>query len=335
MDLMFEDKTILVTGGTGSFGNNFIRHILENYYPEKIIIFSRDEYKQYIMSKKFFEYEDKLRFFIGDVRDKERVYRAFNGVDLVIHAAALKQVPTAEYNPLEAVKTNIYSAENIINAAIDQNVEKVVSLSTDKAVNPVNLYGATKLVSDKLFISGNAYIGEKETNFSVVRYGNVASSRGSIIPFFLNLIKNGSKTLPITDPRMTRFWVTVEQAVMLVITALKESKGGELYVGKYPSHKVVDLALALNPDMEMEIIGIRPGEKLHEVLITAEDSRTTYEYDDHFIIYPDLEWCDYKKIIKDGGKKVQEGFVYASNTNEDFFNIEDLKKSLASINCID
>ena len=332
---MFEDKTILITGGTGSFGKKFTLKVLKEYNPKKIIIYSRDEYKQYMMRREFEEYENKLRFLLGDVRDKERLNRAFYDVDIIIHAAALKQIPAAEYNPIEFIKTNIYGAENIINAAIDNGVEKIIALSTDKAVNPVNLYGATKLVSDKLFISGNAYVGDRNTKFSVVRYGNVAGSRASVIPFFKNLIDQGAKSLPVTDNRMTRFWLTLEESVNLVLKAIEESNGGELYIQKCSSFKVTELAKAMNPNAELENIGIRPGEKLHEVMITAEDSRSTYEYDDHYIIYPDLDWWRFKKnSILPGGKKVKDGFIYSSYNNKQWLDSENLKNLIKDIDII-
>ena len=330
---MLNDKTILITGGTGSFGKKFTKRVLSEYNPKKIIIYSRDEYKQFLMQRQFEGYEKKLRFFIGDVRDEKRLYRAFDGVDIVIHAAALKQVPAAEYNPIEAIKTNISGAENIINAAIDKGVKKVIALSTDKAVNPVNLYGATKLVSDKLFISGNAYVGDKDTLFSVVRYGNVSGSRGSVIPFFKTLIDQGKSTIPITDYRMTRFWITLEEAVDLVIKAIEEAKGGELYVRKCPSFKVTDLAKAMKADCEFEDVGIRPGEKLHEVMVTAEDSRTTYEYDDHYIIYPDLDWWE-RTNNKHGGKKVEDRFRYSSDNNKEWLSVEEIRELLKKIDIV-
>lgn len=330
---MFDDNTILITGGTGSFGKKFIDIVLKKYNPKKIIIYSRDEYKQFLIKKEFESQKDKLRFFLGDVRDRDRLYRAFDGVDIVIHAAALKQVPAAEYNPIEAVKTNIHGAENVIDAAIDKEVKKVVALSTDKAVNPINLYGATKLVSDKLFVAGNAYVGNKETNFSVVRYGNVSGSRGSVIPYFKYIIDSGKNKIPITDFEMTRFWVTLEEAFDLVKYALEHSKGGELYVKKCSSFKVTDLALALESNCELEKVGIRPGEKLHEVMVTEDDSRTTYEYNDHYIIYPNLDWWDNFKI-QNGGKKVKKGFRYASNTNKNWLSRTDLKKLIGEIEIV-
>lgn len=283
---MLDGKTILVTGGTGSFGNAFTQYVLDNYNPKKIIIYSRDEYKQFVMRNAFRGYDEKLRFFIGDVRDESRLRRALNGVDYVIHAAALKQVPACEYNPMEAVKTNIDGAMNLVNAALDSDVEKVVALSTDKAVNPVNLYGGTKLVSDKLFVAANAYRGESGTTFSVVRYGNVAGSRGSVIPFFDRLIRDGAEELPITDFQMTRFWISLEEGIRLVVKALHEAKGGETFISKIPSFRVTDLATAMGPDLKQVEIGIREGEKLHECMVPAADSLTTFEYEKNFIIYP-------------------------------------------------
>lgn len=329
---MLNNKSILITGGTGSFGKAFTERILKEYNPEKIVIYSRDEFKQDLMAKefknKFPEKMSKLRFFLGDVRDKDRLYRAFKGIDYVIHAAAMKQVPACEYNPFEAIKTNIHGAQNIVDASIDCNVKKVVALSTDKAVNPINLYGGTKLVSDKIFIAGNAYSGKDGTVFSVVRYGNVAGSRGSVIPFFKSLIEKGEKTLPITDYRMTRFWITLDQGIDLVFKALEESKGGETYISKIPSFKITDLASAMLDDCDTVEIGIREGEKLHEVMITKDDSRTTYEYDKHYIIYPHFEWWKPNEYMTPGGKLVKEGFEYNSETNEEWLNIESLKEEI-------
>lgn len=330
---MLNNKTILITGGTGSFGKKFTERVLNGYNPKKIIIYSRDEYKQFLMQSQFKDHKKKLRYFIGDVRDEKRLYRAFDGVDIVIHAAALKQVPAAEYNPIEAVKTNINGAENIINAAIDKGVQKVIALSTDKAVNPVNLYGATKLVSDKLFISGNAYVGDKDSLFSVVRYGNVSGSRGSIIPFFKSLVDENKKVMPITDGRMTRFWITLDEAVDLVIKVIEEAKGGELYVKKCPSFKVTDLARAMKEDCEFENVGIRPGEKLHEVMVTEEDSRTTYEHDDHYIIYPDFDWWK-KTNNKLGGEKVEDRFRYSSDNNKEWLSVEEIRDLLDKIDIV-
>lgn len=327
---MLDNKTILITGGTGSFGKCFTKYVLEHYEPKKIIIYSRDEFKQFLMANEFKAYEDKLRFFIGDVRDKERLQRAFEGVDYVIHAAALKQVPACEYNPNEAIKTNIHGAQNVIDAALDSNVKKVVALSTDKAVNPVNLYGGTKLVSDKLFVAANAYTGTKDINFSIVRYGNVAGSRGSVIPFFHNIIKNGGKELPITDYRMTRFWISLTQGVELVIKALEEATGGETFISKIPSFKITDLAQAMLPGCEMPEVGIRPGEKLHEIMVTTEDSYTTYEYDKHFIVYPQMVWNN-KQQPNLNGKKVAEGFSYSSDNNTEWLTVEEIKELLKTV----
>ena len=330
---MLNDKTILITGGTGSFGKKCLQMIFQKYNPKKVIIYSRDEFKQYNMKVEFSNKVDidRVRFFIGDVRDKERLMRAFNGVDYVIHAAAMKQVPTCEYNPMEAIKTNIHGAQNVIDAALDRGVKKVVALSTDKAVNPINLYGGTKLVSDKLFIAANAYTGAEGTVFSVVRYGNVAGSRGSIIPLFRTLIENGETELPITDYRMTRFWITLEQGVELVFKALEESKGGETYISKIPSFKITDLAKAMLPHGSMKEIGVREGEKLHEVMVTRDDSRTTYEYDKHYIVYPHFEWMDINKVLLPGGKLVEEGFEYNSGSNKEWLDVNGLKQALKRV----
>lgn len=320
-------KTILVTGGTGSFGKCFTKYVLTNYKPQKIIIYSRDEFKQFNMSNDFKEYGDRLRFFIGDVRDLERMKRAFKGVDYVVHAAALKQVPSCEYNPNEAIKTNIHGAMNVIEAALDSNVRKVVALSTDKAVNPVNLYGGTKLVSDKLFVAANSYVGSADLSFSVVRYGNVAGSRGSVIPFFKRLIEEGKKELPITDHRMTRFWISLPEGVELVLKALKEARGGETFISKIPSFKVIDLAQAMLPGCKMPEIGIREGEKLHEVMITVEDSPTTYEYEKHYIVYPQMVFNDRMKA-EPKGRKVMNGFTYSSETNQMWMSVGEIKERL-------
>ena len=327
---MLDNKTILVTGGTGSFGKCFTKYVLENYNPKKIIIYSRDEFKQYMMENEFAEYKEKLRFFIGDVRDRDRLTRAFSSVDYVIHAAALKQVPACEYNPNEAIRTNIDGARNVIDAALDTNVKRVVALSTDKAVNPVNLYGGTKLVSDKLFVAANAYAGERDINFSVVRYGNVAGSRGSIIPLFHKLIQEGATQLPVTDYRMTRFWISLTEGVKLVIKALEEATGGETFISKIPSFKITDLAQTMLPDCEMPEIGIRPGEKLHEIMVTTEDSANTYEYEKHFIVYPQVIWNDKQKINM-SGKKVEEGFSYSSDNNKEWLSAEQIKELLREL----
>ena len=324
---MLKDKTILITGGTGSFGKGFTRYVLANYEPKKIIIYSRDEFKQWMMAEEFKEFADKLRFFIGDVRDVERLRRACEGVDYIIHAAALKQVPACEYNPNEAIKTNIHGAMNVIDAALDSGVRKVVALSTDKAVNPVNLYGGTKLVSDKLFVAANAYAGVKDINFSIVRYGNVAGSRGSVIPVFHKAIKEGATELPITDVRMTRFWISLTQGIELVIKALKEATGGETFISKIPSFKITDLAEAMLPGCSIKETGIRPGEKLHEIMVTTEDSFTTYEYDKHFIVYPQMTWNNRQKPDL-SGRKVEEGFSYSSDTNKEWLSVEDIRELL-------
>lgn len=321
---MLNDKTILITGGTGSFGNHFVNYVLSHYQPKKIIIYSRDEFKQFNMRNCLMKYDSIMRYFIGDVRDQARVRRAFEGVDYVIHAAAMKQVPACEYNPNEAIKTNISGAVNVIEAALDMGVKRVVALSTDKAVNPINLYGGTKLVSDKLFIAANAYSGFKDTHFSIVRYGNVAGSRGSVIPFFRSLVEAGETEFPITDFEMTRFWISLEEGVQLVIKALAESKGGETFIAKIPSFKITDLAKAILPTCSLKEVGIREGEKLHEVMVTREDSLHTYEYEKHFIVYPHMSWWDTGKAVP-GGKPVPRGFEYSSGTNSQWLSVEDLQ----------
>jgi UDP-N-acetylglucosamine 4,6-dehydratase len=320
---MLSGSSILITGGTGSFGNTFVPMTLAKYNPERIIIFSRDEMKQWEMAKGF-RHDNRVRFFIGDVRDKDRLLRALDGVDFVVHAAATKIVPTAEYNPFECVKTNIIGAMNLIDACIDKKVNKVVALSTDKASSPINLYGATKLASDKLFVAGNSYAGGQNTRFSVVRYGNVMGSRGSVIPFFSSIRHTG--TIPITDPRMTRFMISLEQGVDLVWNAFQDSVGGEIYVKKIPSMKVVDLAKIIAPTAKQEIIGIRPGEKLHEQMIGVEDSFHTYEYSEHFKILPAIhEWDKDIDRIKDG-RKVAEGFSYTSDNNSEWMTTTQLQE---------
>jgi len=319
---MLTNATILVTGGTGSFGNTFVPMTLEKYNPKKIIIFSRDEMKQWDMAKSYQD-DPRVRFFIGDVRDRDRLYRALDGVDYVVHSAATKIVPTAEYNPFECVKTNIDGAMNVIDACIDKKVKGVVALSTDKASSPINLYGATKLASDKLFVAGNHYAGGKGTCFSVVRYGNVMGSRGSVIPFFMSIKDKG--TLPITDHRMTRFMISLEQGVELVWHAFEDMVGGEIYVKKIPSMKVTDLARVVAPEAKQEVVGIRPGEKLHEQMIGAEDAYFTYEYPEHYKILPQINsWGLDANRIKDG-KKVPEGFVYASDNNSEWMSDTELQ----------
>jgi len=319
---MLNNKTILITGGTGSFGKKATEIILKNYKPKKIIIFSRDELKQFEMAQQF-KVSEEIRYFIGDVRDKERLHRAFHGVDFVLHAAALKQVPAAEYNPFEAVKTNIIGAENVVNVAIDQGVKKVIALSTDKAANPINLYGSTKLCSDKLFIAGNSYVGQDNSMFSVVRYGNVVGSRGSVIPFFLKQRETG--VLPITDTRMTRFWITLDQGVHFVLDCLECMVGGELFVPKIPSMNIMDLAKALAPECKTEIVGIRPGEKLHEVMITRDDARKTLEYKDRYVVQPDFQFWGSRFKSKEGNAP-PEDFEYNSGTNPWFLTIDEMRK---------
>tara|TARA_R110001583_G_scaffold127562_1_gene279205 strand:+ start:9506 stop:10504 length:999 start_codon:yes stop_codon:yes gene_type:complete len=319
---MIKGSTILITGGTGSFGHTFIPMTLAKYNPAKIIVYSRDEMKQWEMAKKFAG-DPRVRFFIGDVRDKERLYRALDGVDYVVHAAATKIVPTAEYNPFECIKTNINGAMNLIDACIDRGIKRVVALSTDKASSPINLYGATKLASDKVFVAGNSYAGGHDTRFAVVRYGNVMGSRGSVIPFFMSVRDKG--VLPITDSRMTRFMISLEEGVELVWHAFDDMEGGEIYVKKIPSMKVTELASTVAPEAKQEVVGIRPGEKLHEQMIGAEDSFFTYEYPQHYKILPAIhDWYTCPTRIKDG-KLVPEGFVYSSDNNTEWMSKEDLQ----------
>jgi len=320
---MLTNSSILITGGTGSFGYAFVRMTLERYNPKKIVILSRDEMKQWEMQK-LYKDDKRVRFFIGDVRDKDRLYRALDGIDYVVHAAATKIVPTAEYNPFECIKTNINGAMNLIDACIDHNIKNVVALSTDKASRPVSLYGATKLASDKMFVASNAYSGEHKTRFSVVRYGNVMGSRGSVIPFFIQEKNNG--ILPITDNRMTRFMITLEEGVKLVWTAFDDMHGGEIYVKKIPSMKVIDLATAIDKDAIQEIIGIRPGEKLHEEMIGEDDAIYTYEYDDYYKILPAINnWSSSEKLIKNG-KRVVKDFSYTSDNNREWMSMETLRE---------
>lgn len=319
---MLTNSSILITGGTGSFGHAFVPMTLAKYNPRRLVIFSRDEMKQWEMAK-LYGNDDRVRFFIGDVRDKDRLVRALDGIEYVIHAAATKIVPTAEYNPFECVKTNVIGAMNLIDACIDRQVKRVVALSTDKASNPANLYGATKLASDKLFVAGNSYSGSHQTRFAVVRYGNVMGSRGSVIPFFMSLADKGK--LPITDERMTRFMISLEQGVNLVWHAFEDMVGGEIYVKKIPSMKVVDLARAVAPDATHEIIGIRPGEKLHEQMIGPEDAMHTYEYTDHYKILPAInDWSNDPRRIN-GGVKVSPNFIYSSNSNSEWMTVEQLR----------
>lgn len=323
---MFDDKTILVTGGTGSFGKKFISILLQKYKPKKIIAFSRDELKQFEMQQVY--NHSCMRYFIGDVRDEYRLEQAMYGVDYVVHAAALKQVPAAEYNPMECIKTNVNGSQNVINAAIKCGVKKVIALSTDKAANPVNLYGATKLCSDKLFIAANNLVGDRVTRFSVVRYGNVVGSRGSVVPFFKNLIKKGTTELPITDARMTRFWLKLEDGVHFVLKNFERMQGGETFIPKIPSMRILDLAEAIAPSVPIKIIGIRPGEKLHEIMCPADTYYDTLEFDDHYVIMPAINMGrDYSKnAIGEVGKPVSDGFEYNSGTNPHFLTIEELKE---------
>lgn len=327
---MFNDKTILITGGSGSFGLQYISAILREYEPRRLIVYSRDELKQYEMSQKFPSTEYPcMRYFIGDVRDKSRLLRAMRGVDYVIHAAALKQVPAAEYNPIECIKTNVHGAENVIEAAIEAEVDKVIALSTDKAANPINLYGATKLASDKLFIAANNIAGGHRTRFSVVRYGNVVGSRGSVVPFFTKLIRSGASSLPITDEKMTRFWITLEDGVQFVLKNFARMHGGEIFVPKIPSVRITDLARAMAPDLTQEVIGIRPGEKLHEVMCPADDSHLTLEFRDHFVIKPTIMFTDKENDFSTNkldeiSSPVEQGFEYNSGSNEHFLNIEEI-----------
>lgn len=319
------DKVILITGGTGSFGKKCTEILFKNFKPQKVIVFSRDELKQFEMAQLFPNDKYPIRYFIGDVRDKVRLNRAFNGVDIVIHAAALKQVPAAEYNPFEAIKTNVIGAQNVINVAIDQGVEKVIALSTDKAANPINLYGASKLCADKLFIAGNSYVGSRATRFSVVRYGNVVGSRGSVIPFFLKKKQEG--VLPITDPRMTRFWITLEQGVNFVLKCLQIMVGGEIFIPKIPSMNIMDLAHAICPECKTEIVGVRSGEKLHEIMVPRDDARNTVEFDNYYVIKPVFRFFD-RRFNGDGGKPTPDDFEYNSGANSDWLSAEELKQMI-------
>ncbi len=325
---MFDNKSILITGGTGSFGRAFVRRILADWKPKRLVVFSRDELKQYEMQQDFGS--SAMRFFIGDVRDAQRLEQAMRGVDMVVHAAALKQVPAAEYNPMECVKTNVHGAENVIAAAIENEVEKVIALSTDKAANPINLYGATKLVSDKLFVAANNVAGGRKTRFSVVRYGNVVGSRGSVVPFFKKLISEGAKELPVTDPRMTRFWITLPQGVEFVTQSMRRMHGGEIFVPKIPSAKILDLAESMAPGMPTRVIGIRPGEKLHEVMCPLDDSHLTLEFADHFVIRPTIQFAspvDHSvNALGEAGAMVRDGFEYNSGTNSRFLSVGELRK---------
>lgn len=324
---MLNDKSILITGGTGSFGRQFVRTILNNYAPKKLIIYSRDEVKQFEMQQEFSQ--PCLRYFLGDVRDQPRLIQAMHGVDVVVHAAALKQIPAAEYNPMECIKTNVYGAENVIQAAILNKVDKVIALSTDKAANPINLYGATKLASDKLFIAANNMVGKANTRFSVVRYGNVIGSRGSVVPYFKALIEKNAASLPITDARMTRFWITLQQGVNFLIENFSRMKGGEIFVPKIPSVRIVDLAQAMAPLIPVQIVGVRPGEKLHEVMCPADYAHLTLEYEDHYVLIPAITFNtrsnDFRaNELGERGKAVQENFEYSSNQNPIFLSIDEI-----------
>jgi UDP-N-acetylglucosamine 4,6-dehydratase/5-epimerase len=325
---MFNNKSILVTGGTGSFGKAFIRTLLANYSPNRVVVFSRDELKQFDMQQEF--QAQQMRFFLGDVRDRDRLIQAMRGIDFVVHAAALKQVPAAEYNPMECIKTNIHGAENVIHAALENNVEKVIALSTDKAANPINLYGATKLASDKLFVAANNIVGTLRTRFSVVRYGNVVGSRGSVVPFFRKLLEEGADELPITDTRMTRFWISLTQAVEFVFKNFRRMQGGEIFVPKIPSVRIIDLAEAMAPGLKTKLIGIRPGEKLHEIMTPADDSHLTLEFSDHLVIQPSIRFyslgTDYSSnLLGESGQAALAGFEYNSGTNPHFLNVEEIR----------
>lgn len=323
---MLNDKTILITGGTGSFGKQYVKTLLDLYKPKRLIIYSRDELKQYEMEQDF--NHDCMRYFIGDVRDRDRLTQAMSDVDFVIHAAALKQVPAAEYNPMECIKTNIHGAENVIQAALANDVEKVIALSTDKAANPINLYGATKLASDKLFVAANNMAGGHKTRFSAVRYGNVVGSRGSVVPFFKKLIDSGSDHIPITDERMTRFWITLQQGVDFVLKNFERMQGGEIFVPKIPSVRVVDLATAMAPGIPHKIVGIRPGEKLHETMCPEDDSHLTLEFADHYVLKPTIQFIgnsDFStNLLGEKGCPVEQGFEYNSGTNEHFLSAEEI-----------
>jgi UDP-N-acetylglucosamine 4,6-dehydratase/5-epimerase len=327
---VFDNKTILITGGTGSFGKQFVRTVLERYRPTKVVVYSRDELKQYEMAQEFTS--PAMRFFIGDVRDGPRLAQALDGINYVVHAAALKHVPAAEYNPMECIKTNIYGAENVIQAALQAGVERVIALSTDKAANPINLYGATKLASDKLFVAANNIVGKRVTRFAVVRYGNVVGSRGSVVPFFRRLVAEGAAALPITDVKMTRFWITLQQGVDFVINSFQRMYGGEVFVPKIPSSRIVDLATALAPHLMQKVIGIRPGEKLHEVMCPLDDSRNTLQFEDHYVIMPSItfiEHPDYRSNRRgEHGTPVKEGFEYDSGSNPRFFTVAELRELL-------
>lgn len=331
MSIVFDGKSILITGGTGSFGKSFIRTLLSRHKPHRVVVYSRDELKQFEMQQEF--NAACMRYFIGDVRDRERLVQAMRGVDYVVHAAALKQVPAAEYNPTECIRTNIGGAENVIHAALENGVQRVIALSTDKAASPINLYGATKLVSDKLFVAANNIAGAQPTRFAVVRYGNVVGSRGSVVPFFARLIGQGATELPITDPRMTRFWITLEQGVEFVLQSFTRMWGGEIFVPKIPSSRIVDLATAMAPNLPHKVIGIRPGEKLHEVMCPEDDSHLTLEFADHYVIRPAIRFVvesDYmRNALRETGVPVPQGFEYTSGCNPVFLTVEQIRALLA------
>jgi UDP-N-acetylglucosamine 4,6-dehydratase len=329
---MFDNKAVLITGGTGSFGQKFTEFIFKNANPREIVIFSRDEFKQSEMAKRYPPARYPIRYFLGDVRDKDRLLRAFIGIDYVVHAAALKQVPALEYNPFEAVKTNIIGAQNIVESALERNVKKVVALSTDKAVSPINLYGATKLAMEKILVAANSYVRYRDICFSVVRYGNVMGSRGSVVPFYFDLIKSGVRELPVTDTRMTRFWITLEQGVNLVCRALSEAEGGEVFIPKIPSMRVVDLVAALPGPCTYQVVGIRPGEKLHESLIGEDEGRTAVDHGDCYVVLPQFEFQAKKTGHLTNAPRVPEGFAYRSNTNERWLTVAELRKMLEDLN---
>jgi len=334
MSDFFDEKSVLVTGGTGSFGKKFVHSLFENHEPGRVAILSRDELKQHQMRQDpRFNRKDRssrLRFFLGDVREKVRLERAFDGVDIVVHAAALKQVPSCEYNPFEAIKTNVQGAKNVIDAAIDEEVERVIALSTDKACNPINLYGATKLCSDKLFVAGNSYVGHQDTRFGVVRYGNVVGSRGSVIPLFIRQREAGGP-LTVTHEDMTRFWITLEQGVEFVMDSLERMRGGEIFVPKIPSMEITDLARAIAPDTDLEFTGIRPGEKIHEVMISKDDGRYTKEFDDHYVVEPQFKWWAENGDATDTGRDVPDRFEYSSGENDEWLSLEELREIIRPV----
>ena len=330
---MFSGKGILITGGTGSFGTQFVRTLIKDFEPKRLVIYSRDELKQYDMQQEFSA--PFMRYFLGDVRDKERLSTAMSGIDIVVHAAALKQVPAAEYNPMECINTNVHGAENIIRAALENNVEKVIALSTDKAASPINLYGATKLLSDKLFVSANNIVGTHKTGFSIVRYGNVLGSRGSVVPYFRQLLASGATELPITDKRMTRFWITLQQGVDFVIKSFERMQGGEIFIPKIPSVRITDIAAAMAPKTGIKVIGIRPGEKLHELLYSHDESHLVLEYDGHYLVQPAIDFYEHSPGFSSGGKDksvkhVAEGFEYSSKDNARFLTVEEIRDNLVA-----